>query len=182
MATGATLTALTQRFRPEPCPNSAHFAFVLALPAGESIWSGLVNRLSQPLTNMPFPWETVPPLAIICGATALMGALPHGIQKLFYGKPKAVLQDPWDRQLGRRDERVLQEWQDNQESKVHANLCLQVSCPGYKPHNCQARCCRLNSTVTRCEVQSSGRSRRTGAGCLSKCCSDRRHACVPAVC
>ena len=47
-----------------------------------------------------------------------MGALPHGIQKLFYGKPKAVLQDPWDRELGRRDERVLQEWQDKQDSKV----------------------------------------------------------------
>lgn len=67
---------------------------------------------------MPFPWETVPPLAIICGATALMGALPHGIQKLFYGKPKAVLQDSWDRQLGRRDERVLEDWRDRQEEKV----------------------------------------------------------------
>ena len=69
---------------------------------------------------MPFPWETVPPLAIICGATALMGALPHGVQKLFYGKPKAVLQDSWDRQLGKRDERVLQEWQDKQDSKVRS--------------------------------------------------------------
>ena len=47
-----------------------------------------------------------------------MGALPHGIQKLFYGKPKAVLQDSWDRQLGRRDERVLEEWRDSQEEKV----------------------------------------------------------------
>lgn len=67
---------------------------------------------------MPFPWETVPPLAIICGATALMGALPHGIQKLFYGKPKAILQDSWDRQLGKRDERVVEEWRDRQEEKV----------------------------------------------------------------
>ncbi len=57
-------------------------------------------------------------MAIICGATALMGALPHGIQKLFYGKPKAVLQDSWDRQVAKRDERVIQEWQDGQEAKV----------------------------------------------------------------
>lgn len=76
---------------------------------------------------MPFPWETVPPLAIICGATALMGALPHGIQKLFYGKPKAVLQDSWDRQLGKRDERVLQEWQDKQENKVYLKSLLACS-------------------------------------------------------
>lgn len=75
---------------------------------------------------MPFPWETVPPLAIICGATALMGALPHGIQKLFYGKPKAVLQDSWDRQVAKRDERVIQEWQDEQEAKVYSiNKALQ---------------------------------------------------------
>lgn len=78
---------------------------------------------------MPFPWETVPPLAIICGATALMGALPHGIQKLFYGKPKAVLQDSWDRQLGKRDERVLQEWQDKQESKVYSKSLHACSLP-----------------------------------------------------
>ena len=52
-----------------------------------------------------------------------MGALPHGIQKLFYGKPKAVLQDSWDRQLGRRDERVLQEWQDRPQSKVSYSTC-----------------------------------------------------------
>lgn len=61
-----------------------------------------------------------------------MGALPHGIQKLFYGKPKAVLQDPWDRQVGRRDERVLQEWQDKQDNKVverpmHAHASAQES-------------------------------------------------------
>lgn len=131
---------------------------------------------------MPFPWETVPPLAIICGATALMGALPHGIQKLFYGKPKAVLQDSWDRQLGKRDERVLQEWQDKQESRVHSEslhasfLPTQVLCPIIT----KTRCCRPDSTVTRCEVQETATIFRAlaqdSAGCLSKCCSDRRHA------
>lgn len=136
-----------------------------AMP-GRSIWSGKQAE-PAPLTNMPFPWETVPPLAIICGATALMGALPHGIQKLFYGKPKAVLQDSWDRQLGRRDERVLQEWQDKQESRVHSESLRASFLP--TPISCliitNTRCCRPNSTVTRCEVQKtvtySGRSRRT---------------------
>ena len=91
---------------------------------------GVIEVGPSPLTpNMPFPWETVPPLAIICGATALMGALPHGIQKLFYGKPKAVLQDSWDRQLGKRDERVLQEWQDKQENKVYSKSLPASSLP-----------------------------------------------------
>jgi len=77
--------------------------------------------------EMPFPWETVPPMAIICGATALMGALPHGIQKLFYGKPKAVLQDSWDRQVAKRDDRIMQEWQDKQDEKVSLHKALHVS-------------------------------------------------------
>ena len=77
---------------------------------------------------MPFPWETIPPLAIICGATALMGALPHGIQLLSYGKPKAVLQDAWDRQVGRRDERIMQEWQDKQDEKVTSYRKYDLAC------------------------------------------------------
>ena len=94
---------------------------------------------------MPFPWETVPPMAIICGATALMGALPHGIQKLFYGKPKAVLQDSWDRQVAKRDERVIQEWQDQQEEKVIASnraLCL---CAMYRFDMNKANNCRRDT-------------------------------------
>ncbi len=91
---------------------------------------------------MPFPWETVPPLAIICGATALMGALPHGIQKLFYGKPKAVLQDSWDRQVAKRDERVIQEWQDGQEAKACSiHKALQLLAFPFPPLTLRLACC-----------------------------------------
>ena len=48
---------------------------------------------------MPFPWETVPPMAIICVATAAMGALPGFIHKGLYGKPKATGVDEWDRRV-----------------------------------------------------------------------------------
>ena len=55
------------------------------------------------------PMETVPPLAIIVAATALMGASQGWIHKGFYGKPKAVGLDVWDRAAGTRDERVKAE-------------------------------------------------------------------------
>jgi NADH dehydrogenase (ubiquinone) 1 alpha subcomplex subunit 1 len=52
------------------------------------------------------PAETIPPLAIIVAATALMGASQGWIHKAFYGKPKAVGQDVWDRAAVTRDDRV----------------------------------------------------------------------------
>lgn len=54
-------------------------------------------------------WETVPPLAIIVGATALMGASQGWIHKGFFGKPKAVGRDTWDRALAARDDRIRNE-------------------------------------------------------------------------
>ena len=48
-------------------------------------------------------WETALPLGIIVGATALMGASQGWIHKAFYGKPKAVNQDIWDRAVANRD-------------------------------------------------------------------------------
>ena len=59
---------------------------------------------------MPIPYETIPPLAIIAGAIALMGALPGGVQLLMFGKPRPVGQDAWDRQVAVRDEHLLKEF------------------------------------------------------------------------
>ena len=55
--------------------------------------------------------ETIPPMAIIAGATALMGAVQGWIHYGFYGKPKAVNQDPWDRRLIVRDDILKHEAQ-----------------------------------------------------------------------
>ncbi len=52
------------------------------------------------------PAETIPPLAIIVGAVALMGASQGWIHKGFFGKPKAVGQDVWDRAAASRDDRL----------------------------------------------------------------------------
>ena len=53
--------------------------------------------------------ETIPALAIIVGATALMGAVQGWIHYGFYGKPKATCQDVWDRAAATRDERLKKE-------------------------------------------------------------------------
>lgn len=53
-------------------------------------------------------WESIPPMAIIVGATALMGASQGWIHKAFFGKPKAVGQDTWDRAVNIRDDRIKQ--------------------------------------------------------------------------
>lgn len=55
------------------------------------------------------PMETIPPLAIIVAATALMGASQGWIHKGFYGKPKAVGLDVWDRAAESRDGRLKSE-------------------------------------------------------------------------
>lgn len=51
-------------------------------------------------------WETVPALVIIVGAVALMGSSQGWIHKGFFGKPKAVGQDMWDRAAANRDKHI----------------------------------------------------------------------------
>ena len=51
-------------------------------------------------------WETVPALVIIVGAVALMGSSQGWIHKGFFGKPKAVGQDMWDRAVADRDRQI----------------------------------------------------------------------------
>jgi NADH dehydrogenase (ubiquinone) 1 alpha subcomplex subunit 1 len=60
---------------------------------------------------MVFPaWlEAVVPLAIVTVAVAAMGGSQGGIQQLFFGKPKLVGADHWDRLLDERDARIKQE-------------------------------------------------------------------------
>lgn len=53
--------------------------------------------------------EAVIPLAIIATAVATMGGLQGGVHKLFYGKPKAIGQDEWDRWLVKRDEKLKEQ-------------------------------------------------------------------------
>ena len=50
--------------------------------------------------------ESVPPFAIITIAIALMGGLQGLSQHVFYGKPKAINVDPWDRKIEERDDRI----------------------------------------------------------------------------
>lgn len=63
-----------------------------------------IHNLLQGALSMPA--ETIPPLAIIVGAIALMGASQGWIHKAYYSKPKAVGQDVWDRAAVTRDDRV----------------------------------------------------------------------------
>ena len=48
-------------------------------------------------------WETIPPFVIIVLAIGGMGGLQALVHKGFYGKPKAVCQDSWDRHMQTRD-------------------------------------------------------------------------------
>lgn len=60
----------------------------------------------HPSGNCPMlaPWaEGMLPLGIILVLVTGMGGLPSGVQHLFYGKPRAVGVDYWDRYLGKRD-------------------------------------------------------------------------------
>lgn len=55
-------------------------------------------------------WEVAPPFIIITLAVGAMGGLQQLVHKGFYGKPKAIGQDDWDRKLVARDERILKDW------------------------------------------------------------------------
>jgi len=55
--------------------------------------------------------EAVVPLGIIATMVAAMGGLQGGVHHLFYGKPKLVGADDWDRLVEKRDERLKAEWQ-----------------------------------------------------------------------
>eukprot|EP00898_Chlorokybus_atmophyticus_P000254 jgi/Chlat1/1229/Chrsp115S00749 len=53
------------------------------------------------------PYESLPPFLLIVGGLAAAGGLQAAVQKLFYGKPKAVLQDDFDRLLQKRDDELI---------------------------------------------------------------------------
>jgi NADH dehydrogenase (ubiquinone) 1 alpha subcomplex subunit 1 len=55
--------------------------------------------------------EAIVPLAIIATMVAAMGGAQGGMHHLFFGKPKLVGADHWDRLLDARDARVKEEWQ-----------------------------------------------------------------------
>ncbi|KAK9812717.1 hypothetical protein WJX72_002573 [[Myrmecia] bisecta] len=56
------------------------------------------------------PLESAPPFIIITLGMAAMGGLQALVQKGFYGKPKPVLVDDWDRKVMQRDQVVLDEY------------------------------------------------------------------------
>jgi hypothetical protein len=58
--------------------------------------------------------EACVPLGIIATMVSLMGGLQGVVQKGFYGKPKAIGQDEWDRLSAKRDARITEEWQRSQ--------------------------------------------------------------------
>ena len=55
--------------------------------------------------------EAVVPLGLITGLIAAAGGLQLGVQQLFYGKPKLVGADDFDRLVEKRDQKMLEEWQ-----------------------------------------------------------------------
>lgn len=55
--------------------------------------------------------EAVIPLGIIATMVAAMGGLQGGVHQLFYGKPKLIGADEFDRLIEKRDKRLLGEWQ-----------------------------------------------------------------------
>ena len=59
--------------------------------------------------------EAVVPLAIIATAVAGMGGLQGVVHKAFWGKPKPIGSDDWDRLLESRDAQVKQAWQQHQQ-------------------------------------------------------------------
>lgn len=54
--------------------------------------------------------EAVVPLGIIATMIAAMGGLQGGVHHLFYGKPKLINADEWDRLVAKRDERLVEDW------------------------------------------------------------------------
>ena len=54
-------------------------------------------------------WESLPPFVIIVLAIGGMGGLQGLVHKGFFGKPKAIMQDSWDRHMLTRDEQVEKE-------------------------------------------------------------------------
>eukprot|EP00542_Grammatophora_oceanica_P013797 CAMPEP_0194027614 /NCGR_PEP_ID=MMETSP0009_2-20130614/1749_1 /TAXON_ID=210454 /ORGANISM="Grammatophora oceanica, Strain CCMP 410" /LENGTH=73 /DNA_ID=CAMNT_0038666751 /DNA_START=55 /DNA_END=276 /DNA_ORIENTATION=+ len=53
------------------------------------------------------PWQPVPSLIIIGGAFNVIAGLMWSVQRLAYGKDKAICQDVFDFSIDRRDDRVL---------------------------------------------------------------------------
>ena len=54
--------------------------------------------------------EAVIPLGIIVGMISAAGGLQGGVHHLFYGKPKLIAADDFDRMVEKRDERMKADW------------------------------------------------------------------------
>eukprot|EP00521_Asterionellopsis_glacialis_P001386 CAMPEP_0195258720 /NCGR_PEP_ID=MMETSP0706-20130129/7555_1 /TAXON_ID=33640 /ORGANISM="Asterionellopsis glacialis, Strain CCMP134" /LENGTH=69 /DNA_ID=CAMNT_0040312119 /DNA_START=58 /DNA_END=267 /DNA_ORIENTATION=- len=52
------------------------------------------------------PWQAAPSFIIIMGAFNVTAGLMWGIQRLSYGKDRAILRDEWSYSLECRDDRV----------------------------------------------------------------------------
>ncbi|BDA45972.1 g1650 [Coccomyxa elongata] len=63
-------------------------------------------------------WESAPPFILIGLALAGMGHLQGWVHQGFYGKPKAVCIDSYDRKLAKRDARIMQEIRQRQEAQT----------------------------------------------------------------
>ena len=50
--------------------------------------------------------QSVPPLIIITGAVALMGAIVGGLHKVRTGEERRLGRDQWDFDVGLRDKRI----------------------------------------------------------------------------
>ena len=55
--------------------------------------------------------EAVVPLVLITGLIGAAGGLQKGVHHLFYGKPKLICGDDFDRLVEKRDQRMMEEWQ-----------------------------------------------------------------------
>ena len=86
-------------------------------------------------------WEAAPPFIIIVLAIGAMGGLQSLVHKGFYGKPKAIGLDEWDRKLQKRDERILAEEKVRTITLAgYADSCLRHSCIDWILPRCRASC------------------------------------------
>ena len=57
--------------------------------------------------------EAVVPLVLITGLISAAGGLHKGVHHLFYGKPKLIGADDFDRLVEKRDQKLMEEWKKN---------------------------------------------------------------------
>lgn len=69
------------------------------------------NNLEIRFAMFPAWIEAVVPLVLITGLIGAAGGLQAGVHHLFYGKPKLICADDFDRLVEKRDQRVMEDWQ-----------------------------------------------------------------------